>query len=80
VTSTPDGSSPRGYSRFFLFGYRLKDILLLAILSSSYSARHFLFPFAFSSSRSLLLIRVAPGAMSGFLGDNHSLGACLFDS
>jgi hypothetical protein len=36
ATSAPDGSSPQGYSRIFLFGYRLKNIytLLLAVLAA----------------------------------------------
>jgi hypothetical protein len=32
ATSAPDGSSPQGYSRIFLFGYRLKDIYSLLFL------------------------------------------------
>jgi hypothetical protein len=76
ATSAPDGSSPRGYSQFFLFGYRLKNISSFAILVSPYPTKK-LFLFISSSRRSMLLIRVAPEAMDGFLGNNHSLRSFL---
>jgi hypothetical protein len=67
ATNGPDGSSPRGYSQFFLFGYRLKDIC--SFLSfHRHILQNFLVSFLFRRIGDLMLLtRVAPEAMSGFL-------------
>jgi hypothetical protein len=41
------------------------------------SCKKILFLLVLSSRQSMLLIRVAPEAMGGFLGNNHSLGSFL---
>jgi hypothetical protein len=64
--------APEAIDEFFLFGYRLKDIYSLLFLHHHILQEIPCFLFISSSRRSMLLIRVAPRAIGGFLGNNRT--------
>jgi hypothetical protein len=68
----PMGVAPEAIAEFFLLRFRLKNIFFLLFLH-----RHILqeipcFLFVLSNRRSMLLIRVAPRTIGGFLGNNRT--------
>jgi hypothetical protein len=68
----PMGVAPEAIADFFLLGYRHKYILFLLFLHHHILQEIPCFLFASSSRRSMLLIRVAPRAIGGFLGNNRT--------
>jgi hypothetical protein len=72
ATSAPDSSSPRGYKEVLVACYRLKNNYSLLFLHRRILQKSFCFCSFSSSRRSMLLIRIAPEAISGFFGKNHS--------
>jgi hypothetical protein len=63
--SAPDGSSPRGYSQFFFFEYRLKNSLYVFAMLLPHE--YFYLVLFLSGARSVLPMGVAPEAMMGCL-------------
>jgi hypothetical protein len=68
TTSAPDGSSPRGYKGVLAACYRLKNIYSLLFLHHRILQKSLCFCSLSSSRRPMLLIRIAPEAISGFFG------------